>query len=117
MSGWPQSRCAASNHLNCIKNIEIDGAISAHSSIWGTLAAWEPYRDEMTPDRDAIMEAGTQNEDRNAAVDMSSYEHRATKLSAPRARQAAALGHMRYVLAIGLTLVIVAFAVIYFLYF
>lgn len=34
-----------------------------------------------------------------------------------QARQGATLGHMRYVLAISLALVIVAFAIIYFLYF
>jgi hypothetical protein len=33
------------------------------------------------------------------------------------ARQGVALGHMRYVLGIGVTLAVVAFAVIYFAYF
>lgn len=38
-------------------------------------------------------------------------------VSATEARQAVPLGHMRYVLAISLTLVIVAFAIIYLFYF
>ena len=38
-------------------------------------------------------------------------------LSPIEARQGVALGHMRYVLGIGVTLAVVAFAVIYFAYF
>lgn len=50
-------------------------------------------------------------------VEMSDSEHHASRIPAPRARQGATLGHMRYVLAIGLALVVIAFAVIYLLYF
>ncbi len=38
-------------------------------------------------------------------------------LAPVEARQGVALGHMRYVLGIGMTLAVVAFAVIYFSYF
>ena len=56
-------------------------------------------------------------QNRRSDIEMSAREHHASRLGAGRARQAAPLGHMRYVLGISLTLVVVAFAVIYALYF
>lgn len=46
---------------------------------------------------------------------MRANEHHAAKMPAARARQAIAPGHVRYMLAAGLALVIVAFAIIYYL--
>jgi hypothetical protein len=45
------------------------------------------------------------------------HEHHASQLPATEARQGVTLGHMRYVLGFGLALVVIAFAIIYFLYF
>jgi hypothetical protein len=62
------------------------------------------------------MASNSDLEQRNPRVEMSAYEHHASKIPAPEARQGAVLGHVRYVLGFGLALVIVAFAIIYFLH-
>jgi len=54
---------------------------------------------------------------RQGGAEMSAGEHHASRLPAARARQAVPLGHVRYVLGIGLALIVVALAVIYALYF
>jgi hypothetical protein len=50
-------------------------------------------------------------------TEMSAYEHHAARIPTTSARQGITLGRVRYVLGIGLAMVIVAFAIIYFLHF
>lgn len=57
------------------------------------------------------------NNDTRRGLEMSVHEHQASKMPAPMARQAAVTGRVRYVLGIGIGLVVIAFAIIYFQYF
>lgn len=64
--------------------------------------------------------AGQQNarqrEPADNRVEMAAHEHHAARIPAQPARQGITLGRMRYVLALGLGLIIVAFAILYFLH-
>lgn len=52
-----------------------------------------------------------------AGVEMSTREHQAAKMPAGAARQGAASGRVRLVLRASLALVVIAFAIIYFMHF
>jgi len=57
------------------------------------------------------------NNDQAAGVEMSASEHHAARLPAQAARQGATSGRVRRVLHISLALLVIAFAIIYFMHF
>jgi hypothetical protein len=63
------------------------------------------------------MAENTSNQGRSAEAEMLPREHHTSKLPAQEARQGAVSGRVGLVLRISLVLVVIAFAIIYFLYF